>query len=175
MKVLVTGRCGKMARGLVRMLVEGGHEVRGLVRKEERLPPAEADGAEPVLCALESETVEGGIGGAVEGCDVIVFVAGDPEAGWPTMCPYHLAKAHADERLRGSGLDYNTIVRSGSPTDEEGAGRIEAAEHLGRRGEMPREDVARTLALGLESPDTSGKTLEVLAIETPVEEALVRL
>lgn len=63
LKVLVTGRRGKMARGLVRMLVEGGHEVRGLVRKEERLPPAEADGAEPVLCALESETVEGGIGG----------------------------------------------------------------------------------------------------------------
>ncbi len=40
---------------------------------------------------------------------------------------------------------------------------------------MPREDVDRTLALGLESPNTSGKTLEVLAIETPVEEALVRL
>ena len=40
MKVLVTGRRGKMARGLVRMLVEGGHEVWGLVRKEERLPPA---------------------------------------------------------------------------------------------------------------------------------------
>ena len=106
---------------------------------------------------------------------MIVFVAGDPEAGWPTMCLYHLAKAHADERLRGSGLDYNTIVRSGSPTDEEGAGRIEAAEHLSKQGEIPREDVARTLTLGLESPNTSGKTLQVTAIETPVEEALVRL
>ena len=106
---------------------------------------------------------------------MIVFVAGDPEAGWPTMCPYHLAKAHADERLRGSGLDYNTIVRSGSPTDEEGAGRIEAAEHLSKQGEIPREDVARTLTLGLESPNTSGKTLQVPAIETPVEEALVRI
>ena len=176
LKVLVTGRRGKMARGLVRALVEGGHEVRGLVRKEERLPvDVEPDGAEPVLWALQTETVEGGVGEAGEGCDAIVFAAGDPASGSPAIRPYLLAKVHADVRLRGSGLDYNTIVRLGSPTAEEGAGRIEAAEHLGRRGKISREDVARTLALGLERPNTSGKTLEILAIETPVEEALAPL
>jgi len=175
LKGLVTGRRGKMARGLVRMLVEGGHEVRGLVRKEERLPDVEPDGAEPVLCALQSETVEWGVGETGEGCDAIVFAAGDPASGSPAIRPHLLATVHADERLRGSGLDYNNNVRLGSPTAEEGAGRIEAAEHVGRRGKIPREDVARTLALGLESPNTSGKTLEVLAIETPVEEALAQL
>ena len=198
------------------MLAEGGHEVRGLVRKEEQLPEVEADGAEAVLCDLESETVEGGVGKAVEACDAIVFAAGagpgsgaarketmdfggaaklveaaedrgvhrylmlssmgagDPEAGSEAMRPYLRAKARADERLRESGLDY-TIVRPGSLTDEEGTGRVEAAEHLGRRGEIPREDVARTLAAALESPNTSGKTFEVLSGETPVEEALARL
>lgn len=198
------------------MLAEGGHEVRGLVRKEEQLPEVEAEGAEAVLCDLESETVEGGVGEAVEGCDAIVFAAGagpgsgaarketmdfggaaklveaaedrgvrrylmlssmgagDPEAGSEAMRPYLRAKARADERLLESGLDY-TIVRPGSLTDEEGTGRVEAAEHLGRRGEIPREDVARTLAAALESPNTSGKTFEVLSGETPVEEALARL
>ncbi len=216
MKVLVAGAHGKTARSLVKMLVEGGHEVRGLVRKEEQLPDVEADGAEPVLCDLESETVEGGVGAAVDGCDAVVFAAGagpgsgaarketmdfggaaklveaaeqrgsrrylmlssmgagDPEAGSEAMRPYLRAKARADERLRGSGLDY-TIVRPGSLTDKEGTGRVEAAERLGRRGEIPREDVARTLALALESPNTTGKTFEVLAGDTPIQEALAGL
>ena len=216
MKVLVAGARGKTASSLVRMLVEAGHEVRGLVRTEEQLPEVEADGAEPVLCDLETETAEGGVGEAVEGCDAIVFAAGagpgsgaarketmdfggaaklveaaeergvrrylmlssmgagDPEAGSGAMRPYLRAKARADERLRDSGLDY-TIVRPGSLTDEEGNGRIEVAEHLGRRGEIPREDVARILASALESQNTLGKTFEVLSGETPVEEALARL
>src|SRR3712207_1567277 len=76
MKVLVAGAHGKTARRLVRMLREGGHEVRGLVRKEEQMPDVEADGAEPVLVDLEEEQVEGAVGRAVEGCDAIVFAAG---------------------------------------------------------------------------------------------------
>lgn len=216
MKVLVAGAHGKTARSLVRMLVDGGHEVRGLVRKEEQLSDVEADGAEPVLCDLESESAEGRIGEAVEGCDAVVFAAGagpgsgaarkdtmdyggaaklveaaemrgvrrylmlssmgadDPDAGPEAMRPYLLAKARADERLRGSGLDY-TIIRPGSLTDEEETDSIEAAEHLGRRGEIPRADVARTFVAALENPNTSGKTFEILSGDTPIQEALARL
>src|SRR5918998_3250627 len=76
MKVLVAGAHGKTARRLVRILTEDGHEVRGLVRKEEQMPDVEADGAEAVLVDLEAEEVGGGIGRAVEGCDAIVFAAG---------------------------------------------------------------------------------------------------
>jgi uncharacterized protein YbjT (DUF2867 family) len=213
MKVLVAGAHGKTARRLVRMLVDDGHEVRGLVRKEEQVPDVEADGAEPVLADLEEEEVEGAVGEAVEGCDAIIFAAGagpgsgaarketmdyggaaklveaaeergarrylmlssmgagDPEGGSEAMRPYLIAKARADERLVESGLDY-TIIRPGGLTDEEGTGRIEAAESLGRRGQISRDDVARTLADVLEMRNTYGKTIEVLAGDTPIQEAL---
>jgi uncharacterized protein YbjT (DUF2867 family) len=213
MKVLVAGAHGKTARRLVRMLVDDGHEVRGLVRKEEQVPDVEADGAEPVLVDLEEEEVEGAVGEAVEGCDTIIFAAGagpgsgaarketmdyggaaklveaaeergarrylmlssmgagDPEGGSEAMRPYLIAKARADERLVESGLDY-TIIRPGGLTDEEGTGRIEAAESLGRRGQISRDDVARTLADALEMRNTYGKTIEILAGDTPIQEAL---
>ena len=216
MRVLIAGAHGKTARRLTRMLVEDGHEVRGLVRKEEQTGDVEADGAEPVLVDLETEEVEGGVGMAVEGCDAIVFAAGagpgsgdarketmdyggaaklveaaegrgvrrylmlsamgasDPEAGSEGMRPYLRAKARADERLEKSGLDY-TIIRPGSLTEDEGTGNIEAAEKLGRRGEIPREDVARTFATALEAENTYHKTFDILSGNTPIPEAITRL
>jgi uncharacterized protein YbjT (DUF2867 family) len=215
MKVLVAGAHGKTARRLVRMLTQDGHEVRGLVRKEEQMPDVESDGAEPVLVDLEEEGVEA-VGRAVEGCDAVVFAAGagpgsgtarketmdyggavklveaaeqngvlrylmlssmgagDPEGGSEPMRPYLRAKARADERLQSSGLDY-TIIRPGSLTDEEETGRIEAAESLGRRGEISRSDVARTFAEALELESTYGKTFEIIGGETPIREALERI
>jgi uncharacterized protein YbjT (DUF2867 family) len=216
MKVLVAGAHGQTARQLVRMLVEDGHEVRGLVRKEEQMPDVEADGAEPVLVDLENEEVEGSVGEAVKGCDAIVFAAGagpgsgaarketmdyggavklieaagkhgvnrylmlsamgasDPESVSEAMQPYLFAKARADERLMGSDLDY-TIIRPGSLTDEEGTGRIDAAESLGRRGEISREDVALTFATALEAENTYRRKFEILAGDIPIREALKQL
>src|SRR5215203_3488254 len=189
------------------MLVADGHEVRGLVRKEEQTGDVEADGAEPVVVDLEAEEVEGGIGSAAEGCDAIVFAAGAgpgsgdarketmdyggaaklvdaaeergvrrylmlsamgagyPEGGSEGMRPYLRAKARADERLRSSSLDY-TIIRPGGLTEDEGTGAIEAAERLERRGEIPREDVARTFAAALEDEHTYHKTF-VTPHDTP--------
>jgi nucleoside-diphosphate-sugar epimerase len=216
MKVLVAGAHGKTARRLVRMLAEGGHEVRGLVRKEEQMPDVEKNGAEPVLCDLEAEEVDGAVGQAVQGCDAIIFAAGagpgsgaarketmdyggavklieaaerhgvkrylmlssvgagNPEGGSEAMQPYLFAKAHADERLQESELDY-TVIRPGGLKDEEGTGRIEAAESLGRRGEISRYDVARTFAEALEMRTTYRKTFEILAGDTPIREALERI
>lgn len=216
MKVLVAGAHGKTARRLVRLLAGNGHEIRGLVRKEEQLSEVEADGAEPVLCDLENEEADGAIGEAVAGYDAIVFAAGagpgsgnarketmdyggaaklveaaeqrgvsrylilssmgtdDPESRSEAMRPYLTAKARADERLRESGLDY-TIIRPGSLTDDDGTGSVDAAESLGRYGEIPRADVAATFAAALEAPNTSHKTFEVLSGETPVREAIESL
>lgn len=216
MKVLVAGAHGQTARQLVRLLVEDGHEVRGIVRKEKQVSDVQADGAEPALVDLEEEEVEGGVGEAVEGCDAIIFAAGagpgsgeerketmdyggavklieaaekrgarrylilsamgaaDPESGPEGMQPYLSAKARADERLQQSDLDY-TIIRPGSLTDEDGTGNIDAAESLGRRGEISREDTARAFAAALEKENTYGKTFEILSGDTPIPEALERL
>jgi uncharacterized protein YbjT (DUF2867 family) len=216
MKVLVAGAHGKTGRRLVRMLAEDGHDVRGLVRKEEQLPDIEVDGAEPVLVDLEKEEVEGAVGRVVEGCEAIIFAAGagpgsgparketmdyggaaklveaaekhgvrrylmlssmgagDPEAGSEAMQPYLFAKARADNRLQKSDLDY-TIIRPGGLTNEEGTGRIEAAEHLARRGQISRDDVARTFAEALELRNTHRKTFEILAGDTPIREALEKI
>jgi uncharacterized protein YbjT (DUF2867 family) len=216
MKVLVAGANGKTARRLVRMLVGDGHEVRGLVRKEEQLSDVQQNGAEPALVDLEREEVEGGVGQAVEGCNAIVFAAGagpgsgaarketmdyggavklieaaekhgvrrylmlssmradDPESASEGMQPYLRTKARADERLMNSDLDY-TIIRPGSLTNGEGTGRIDAAETLGRYGEISREDVARTFATTLEAENTYRKKFEILAGDTPIPEALRRL
>jgi uncharacterized protein YbjT (DUF2867 family) len=215
-KVLVAGAHGKTARRLVRMLAEDGHQVRGLVRKEEQMSDVESDGAEPMLVDLEKEGVEGTVGRAVEGYDAVIFAAGagpgsgaarketmdyegavklimaaeehgarrylmlssmgagDPEGGSEAMRPYLRAKARADERLQESGLDY-TIIRPGSLTNDEGTGRIEADESLGRRGEISRDDVARTFAEALEMENTYRKTFEILAGNTPIRDALQKI
>ena len=100
--------------------------------------------------------------------------AADPEAGSEAMQPYLFAKARADASLQESGLDY-TIVRPGSLTDDPANGTVEAAPSLGKRGEIPREDTARTIVATLKAQNTCGKTFEVISGGTPVEEAIARL
>jgi uncharacterized protein YbjT (DUF2867 family) len=95
----------------------------------------------------------------------------DVERAPEGMQPYLRAKADADEELRNSGLDW-TIVRPGSLTDDPGTGRIDAARTLGRRGEIPRDDVAATLHACLEEPHTIHVEFQELAGEVPVREAL---
>src|SRR5215212_12043087 len=105
MRVLVAGAHGKTARRLVRLLAEDGHEVTGLVRKEEQTGDVEADGAESVVVDLEAEEVGGGIRRAVEGCEAIVFAAGaGPGSGAErkeTMDYGGAAKLIATARSRG--------------------------------------------------------------------------
>lgn len=100
--------------------------------------------------------------------------ADDPASGSEAMQPYLYAKARADEALRESRLDY-TIIRPGRLTNEPGTGRVAAAPSLGRRGEIPREDVARAIVIALETQGTAGKTFELLSGDAPIEEALKAL
>jgi len=97
--------------------------------------------------------------------------AHDPAAGPEAMRPYLEAKAAADAALRDSGLDW-TIVRPGSLTDEPGTGRVDLSTELGRRGPIPRDDVAAVLLATLDAPETKGLTFEAFAGDREVELAV---
>jgi uncharacterized protein YbjT (DUF2867 family) len=140
-----------------------------------------AAGAGPGSGPERKQTMD--LGGAVKLIDaakangiaryVIVSSMGadDPPPGDEVFAVYLRAKAAADEALAASGLDH-TIVRPGGLTDAPGTGRIDAAEHLGRRGQIPRDDVAATLLAVLDEPMTAGVTFEVLSGERGIAAAL---
>jgi len=140
-----------------------------------------AAGAGPGSGAPRKRTMD--LGGAVKLIDaakgagisryVIVSSMGadHPEAASGTFRAYLDAKADADQALRDSGLDY-TIVRPGSLTNDPGQGTVDLAERLGRRGSIPREDVAAVLVAVLDAPNTIGTTFEVLSGSTPIDEAV---
>lgn len=96
--------------------------------------------------------------------------ANPPADGGDVFGEYLRAKAEADRALEASGLDY-TVVRPGSLTDGPPTAKIRVGTGLGR-GEVSRADVAATLAAVLALESTVGKTFELLAGETPIEEAL---
>ncbi len=75
MKILVAGAAGKIGKRLTRLLVERGHDSRGMARKGEQLEELEGMGAEPFRLDLENDSDEE-VSEAVRGCDAIVFTAG---------------------------------------------------------------------------------------------------
>ncbi len=97
--------------------------------------------------------------------------ADDPEAAEGVFRAYLEAKAAADEALRASGLAY-TIVRPGHLTDAPGTGYVATATQLARSGQIPRDDVAATLAAVLAEPHTAGLTFDLLAGDVPIAEAV---
>jgi uncharacterized protein YbjT (DUF2867 family) len=98
----------------------------------------------------------------------------DPAARGKQMRPYYEAKLEADQALAASGLNH-TIVRPGRLTDDAGTGLIEAAPHLERGGEIPRDDVAATLLACLDDSGTIGKEFDLLAGEAQIAEAIAAL
>ncbi len=98
----------------------------------------------------------------------------DPTAEGGGMNAYYRCKGVADVHLHDSGL-VHTVVRPGRLTDDDGTGRIEAAVSLGRRGRIPRDDVAPVLVECLDRESTHGRTFEILSGDTPIDEALESL
>lgn len=94
-----------------------------------------------------------------------------PDQGPESMRPYLEAKAAADAALAESDLDW-TIVRPGSLTDDPGTGQVDLSTELGRRGPIPRDDVAAVLAAVLDTPETIGVTFEAFSGEHEVELAV---
>jgi nucleoside-diphosphate-sugar epimerase len=186
---------GHTARGLIRnpdhaadIESDGGVPVLCDLERDEVTPHVGgadaivfAAGAGPGSGAERKRTVD--LGGAVkcveaaEALGVARFVivssigAHDPEGGSEAMRPYLRAKADADARVAASTLDW-TIVRPGSLQDGPGTGRVDVSTVLGRRGPVPRDDVALVLHETLRETGTIGLTFEVFSGETPAREAV---
>jgi uncharacterized protein YbjT (DUF2867 family) len=213
MDIVIAGGHGKIGLRLGKLLIEGGHRVRGIVRNPDHAPDLDAAGIEPVVADMEREASLTPLIAARPPADAVVFAAGagpgsgperkqtvdlgaavklidaaresgarrylivssigahDPASGGEQMRPYLEAKAAADEAVAASGLDF-TIVRPGGLTDDPGTGLVDASTTLGRRGPIPRDDVAATLAACLDEPATIGKTFELFSGDTPIAEAL---
>jgi uncharacterized protein YbjT (DUF2867 family) len=103
---------------------------------------------------------------------VIVSAMGaNPGArGDDTFSVYLRAKGRADDAVRASGLDA-TVVRPGGLTNDAGTGRVNLGERL-PRGQITRDDVAAVLAVVLDSPNTIGRTVDLIGGDTPVAEAV---
>jgi len=193
--IRLLARDGHAARGLIRnpdhaddIAADGGVAVLCDLERDDVAPHvAGADaivfaaGAGPGSGSERKRTVD--LGAAVkcveaaEALGVARFVivssigAQDPDAGPEAMRPYLHAKAEADARVASSSLEW-TIVRPGSLTDDPGTGRVELSTQLGRRGPVPRDDVALVLAETLQAPGTIGLTFEVFSGETQAREAV---
>jgi uncharacterized protein YbjT (DUF2867 family) len=75
MRIVIAGGHGQIALRLERLLAARGDEVAGLIRGAEQVPDLEAAGAEPILCDLESASLEE-VAGHLQGADAVVFAAG---------------------------------------------------------------------------------------------------
>jgi uncharacterized protein YbjT (DUF2867 family) len=84
---------------------------------------------------------------------------------------YHRAKAHADNFLRESELDY-TVVCPGRLGDDPGTSSVSVSLKLGGQGRTLRENLAEALTLCLDLDNTIGKTFSLLDGDTPIESAL---
>ena len=193
--IRLLARDGHTARGLIRnpdhaadIEADGGAPVLCDLERDELTPHVGgadaivfAAGAGPGSGPERKRTVD--LGAAVkcveaaEALGVSRFVivssigAHDPDGGPEAMRPYLRAKAEADARVARSGLDW-TIVRPGGLENGPGTGLVGVSTQLGRRGQVPRDDVALVLAETLQAPNTVGLTFEVFSGETQARAAV---
>jgi uncharacterized protein YbjT (DUF2867 family) len=98
----------------------------------------------------------------------------NPDAsGEDTFSVYLRAKGRADDAVRASGLEA-TVVRPGGLTNDAGTGRVNLGESV-PRGQVPRDDVAAVLAAVLDSPNTIGRTVDLIGGETPIADAVAAI
>ncbi|MFJ9035319.1 SDR family oxidoreductase [Streptomyces sp. NPDC102406] len=75
MRIVIAGGHGQIALRLERVLSARGDEVAGIIRNAAQGDALRAAGAEPVLCDLESASVEE-VAAHLQGADAAVFAAG---------------------------------------------------------------------------------------------------
>ncbi len=105
---------------------------------------------------------------------IVSSIGANPDAsGDDTFGVYLRAKGRADDAVRASGLDA-TVVRPGGLTNDPGTGRVRLAASV-LRGQVSRDDVAAVLVAVLDSPNTIGRTVDLIGGDTPVAEAVAAI
>lgn len=105
---------------------------------------------------------------------MISSMAADPEhSGDEIFDAYLRAKGKADAALRASGMR-ETIIRPGRLTDDPATALVTLAASV-TRGEISRADVAAVLAVCLDAERTIGRTLELVAGATPIDQAIAAI
>src|SRR3954452_12994728 len=204
-RVVVAGAHGKVGIRLLRLLVAGGHDAVGLIRKTEQADDLRAIGAEPLVLDLEAaERVE------LDG-DAVVFAAGaGPGSGAERK--WTMDYGGAVKLMRAGPRRYVMVssVGAGDPPDGDDVfsvylqAKAKADEELqasgldytivrpgpltddpgtGRvrvgerldRDPIPREDVAAVLFTVIDRNLAVGATFELRAGDEPIEETLSRL
>ncbi|AHY45483.1 NADH(P)-binding [Rubrobacter radiotolerans] len=126
MKVAIAGAAGQIGRKTVTLLLDNGHEVRGLARKDEQLRDLEEAGAEGFRLDLEADGDER-VREAVRGADAVIFTAGagpgSGDARKETMDYGGAVKLI--EACRSEGVRRYLIVSSMGYADPGGAGKME--------------------------------------------------
>ncbi|MHA6253445.1 SDR family oxidoreductase [Oceanobacillus sp. CAU 1775] len=92
---------------------------------------------------------------------------------------YMAAKYYADKFLEESSLDY-TIIRPGVLTNEPGNNKITATTEktdwdLSNLPKIPREDVARTIAVTLAKENTYKRAFDLISGNDEISEALAKI
>lgn len=91
----------------------------------------------------------------------------------PVFADYLRAKKAAEHDLRARSLDW-TILRPGRLTNAPGAGRVTLDSSV-PSGQVSRDDVAAVLLELLDAPQTASRTLELIAGDDPIAEAVNRI
>src|SRR5262245_47615776 len=94
-----------------------------------------------------------------------------PRAGADeTFAAYLRAKTEAEDDLRRRDLNW-TVLRPGGLTNAPGTGRVRLATSV-PRGQISRDDVAAVIVGLVSQARGIGQTLELVAGDTPIEQAL---
>ncbi|GAA0304101.1 SDR family oxidoreductase [Streptomyces polychromogenes] len=147
MRIVIAGGHGRIALRLERLLAARGYEVAGIIRDPEQGADLREADAEPVLCDLESASVEH-VAGILQGADVAVFAAGaGPGSGAARKETVDRGAAvlFADAAERARVRRFLMVSSMGADARHEGAEVFDA--YLRAKGEA--DDHVRT-RLGLE-------------------------
>ncbi|MGI5137728.1 MULTISPECIES: SDR family oxidoreductase [unclassified Streptomyces] len=125
MRIVIAGGHGQIALRLERLLAARGEEAAGIIRRAEQADDLRAAGAEPIVCDLESASVEE-IAAHLGGADAAVFAAGaGPGSG-------------VDRKYT---VDRDAAIKFADAAERTGVRRLVVVSSMGADPEHPGDEV----------------------------------